>query len=379
MSIPIKLLRIAAVGNDRRGGMSRTMYATGDHLADMGFEVDYLFADSFGARCAGRWRRFTGPWEVAGLIRNQIAKGKTYDLIEVHEPLCLGPGLLRYLRMENFRLVAFSYGLEDRCRPLMMDYNQRHGIPFRLKSRFTSWLQAHQSAYGLRFCDHVVCSNQEDVDYLKDRGFSPDHLTLHHSGMDDSMLHAGTNSVDQSRRDLLFLGSWLERKGVLDMVPAIAPILRNNPDLKFTIAGCQFEAETILASFPEDVRGQLQIIPKIHTDEELASIYYAHGIFVLPSYFEGQPLVMMEAAAFGMAIVTTPICGMLDFIRHGENGLLTPVGDPASLEACIQELVANPSKINRLGNAARMDARRHTWRASAENLATSYRNLTRQS
>jgi glycosyltransferase involved in cell wall biosynthesis len=39
----------------------------------------------------------------------------------------------------------------------------------------------------------------------------------------------------------------------------------------------------------------------------------------LPSYFEGQPLTMLEAAAMGLAILTTNICGMADFIENGIN------------------------------------------------------------
>jgi glycosyltransferase involved in cell wall biosynthesis len=50
---------------------------------------------------------------------------------------------------------------------------------------------------------------------------------------------------------------------------------------------------------------------------------------VLPSFYEGQPLSMIEAATQGLAIVTTNVCGMKDFLTHEVDGLLLPVGDCA--------------------------------------------------
>lgn len=379
MSVKFRLLRVADVPDNRLGGMSRTMHETGDHLGSMGFEVDYLFGDAFGSRFSHAWRRFTGPWETAKLVRKAAIKYGAYDLVEIHEPLALGSGVLRHWALSGARLVAFSYGLESRSLIEARKYQRQHGGKTRFKSRITAWLQAQQSALGLRLCDYIVCSNSEDVNDLLARGWKREQVTLHHSGVDDGFLKAGREVIAASRRDILFFGSWIERKGILDLVPAIVPLLRAHPDLRFTIAGCQVEEAVVLKSFPDDVRRNIRVISEVTTQEQLFQIYSGHGILILPSFFEGQPLVMIEAAAFGMAIVTTAVCGMLDFIRDGDNGVLVPVGDASALEWAVGQLVDDSHQIRRLGGAARRDAEAHTWMASAENLAASYREIIARS
>ena len=86
---------------------------------------------------------------------------------------------------------------------------------------------------------------------------------------------------------------------------------------------------------------------------------------------------MIEAAAFGMAIVTTGICGMADFIRDGQNGLLVKVADPEDLAAKVESLVRDPALAGRLGDAARQTAREHTWARSAQTILQAYERAVR--
>jgi glycosyltransferase involved in cell wall biosynthesis len=375
MEHPIRLLRIASVTDNRRGGMSRTMYCTGDHLQEMGFEVHYAFQQDFIWPVPRILGRFVQPWESAAVVSRANRSIGAFDLVELHEPLTIGYGVLRKLRAKTPKLIGFSYGLEDRGQVAMRSYQQAHGVNMRLKSQITSAVQIWQSTTGIHCCDHVVCSNQADVDYLADRGFAREHLTRHFTGVEQHLLDAGESAAELERKGLLFIGSWIDRKGSLDLPVAINEVLRRHPQWHFTIAGCQVEAAGILEQFAPEVQSRIRILPKINTDEELAELYSTHAVFVLPSYFEGQPLVMLEAAAFGMAIVTTPVCGMLDFIRDGENGMFVAVGQAQQLTEALSSLAGDPMKVRHLGSAARKSAIQQTWRKSAENLAEAYRKV----
>jgi glycosyltransferase involved in cell wall biosynthesis len=257
----------------------------------------------------------------------------------------------------------------------MLDYRAAHGMHVKMKSRIAGAAQCIVSRYGLKFCDHVVCSNQKDVNYLLKAGFCPEMLTRHFSGVDEQMLNLGKNGCSHGSGGILFLGIWIERKGIWDIVPAVTRILREKPQTFFTVAGCLVDESDVFVEFPDDVRGRIKVIRSLSTAEELAAIYKAHSVFLLPSYFEGQPLVMMESAAFGLAIVTTPVCGMLDFIRHDFNGLFVPVGDSNAIESAIRKLIDYPEQARLLGAAARCDVEKHTWQASACNLAKTYKQL----
>jgi glycosyltransferase involved in cell wall biosynthesis len=149
-------------------------------------------------------------------------------------------------------------------------------------------------------------------------------------------------------------------------------VLRKHPSEHFTIAGCQAGEEQILPDFPESIRSRIRIIPRIEGNAALIQIYRNHSVFVLPSYFEGQPLVMIEAAAMGLAIVTTPICGMRDFIEADRNGLTVPVGDPKALALTLSRLSSRPDEARVFGRRALELAQTHTWATAADKIEQAY-------
>jgi glycosyltransferase involved in cell wall biosynthesis len=122
----------------------------------------------------------------------------------------------------------------------------------------------------------------------------------------------------------------------------------------------------VRAAFPERVRGRLRLVRDIRGDAALLDVYRRHAIYVVPSFFEGQPLTMLEAAAAGLAVVTTGICGMKDFVERDVNGLLVEPGDPEGLERAIGALADDSERAARLGAKARERARAFTWRSTAE-------------
>jgi glycosyltransferase involved in cell wall biosynthesis len=76
-------------------------------------------------------------------------------------------------------------------------------------------------------------------------------------------------------------------------------------------------------------------------------------IAVLPSYREGLPKSLLEAAACGRAIIASDVPGCSDVVVHGETGLLVPPRDAAALARAIARLAGDPALRQRLGEAAR--------------------------
>lgn len=64
-------------------------------------------------------------------------------------------------------------------------------------------------------------------------------------------------------------------------------------------------------------------------------------LFILPSYTEGFSMSCLEALAFGLPVITTPVGAMPEMVKHQENGLLVPIGNPAELEKAIELLKNN--------------------------------------
>lgn len=348
--------------------MTRAMYGTGDVLSEAGHQISYLFAGHFATWGPATLRRFMVPLKLPFLVRHLIKQGQQFDVIEVHEPLAAPYCFLRHFFMHLPPIVVFSHGLEERSRLVELRYRKQKGLPVSLKKRYSPMSVVLQANYGTRHSNHVICLNSEDIKHLCLSGVPEDRLTLLPNGVEEELLAAGQAAglEDGNRSGILFVGSWLIRKGILDLVPAITQVLRHHPKLSFTAAGSGVDAEIVKQGFPKDVQNQVGVIQNFSGNEALIDLYKRHSIFVLPSYFEGHPLVMIEAAAFGMAIVTTGICGMVDFIEDGRNGLLVNVGDPVSLEEGLERLITDTGLARRLGEAARLTAREHTWARSAD-------------
>jgi glycosyltransferase involved in cell wall biosynthesis len=110
--------------------------------------------------------------------------------------------------------------------------------------------------------------------------------------------------------------------------------------------------------------------------DELPSLLAAHDIFVLPSWFEGMPLSMLEAASSGLPCVVSAVCGNLDVFRPADprrdGAILTAPNDAESLYRAIIELVDHGELRAELGARARERAREFTWARNAEQTVAAY-------
>lgn len=93
-------------------------------------------------------------------------------------------------------------------------------------------------------------------------------------------------------------------------------------------------------------------------------------VFCLPSYREGLPTTIIEAAACGRPVVATDVPGCRHAVRHGETGLLVPARDAPALAAALKTLIADPALRRRMGAAGRkmVEAEFSTTRVNEETL-----------
>ena len=91
----------------------------------------------------------------------------------------------------------------------------------------------------------------------------------------------------------------------------------------------------------------------------IRDLYREADLFVAPSEIaadgdrDGIPNVLLEAMATALPVVTTPVSGIPEVVRDGENGLLVPPADAAALAAAIERLAGSAALRERLGAAAR--------------------------
>jgi glycosyltransferase involved in cell wall biosynthesis len=108
--------------------------------------------------------------------------------------------------------------------------------------------------------------------------------------------------------------------------------------------------------------------------EDIARVYAAADVFVLPSVSEGLSNALLEAMSSGLAVLGSRVGGTADAVVDGVSGLLFDPGDPGGPDLCIRRLLDSPELVRRLGRAARETAE---GRFSLERAAESYLRLYR--
>jgi glycosyltransferase involved in cell wall biosynthesis len=154
----------------------------------------------------------------------------------------------------------------------------------------------------------------------------------------------------------LFVGQVGRRKGVPELLEAARHAIDGGADLTLWIVGPAEEPGAIESAAGR--RDALGLGNRVELTGPLmgGDLYARFGdadLFVLPSHIEGIPVVLYEAGAFGLPVLTTPVGAITDVVRDGENGLLVPPGDIAALAGALSRLCADPPLRARLGEAMR--------------------------
>jgi glycosyltransferase involved in cell wall biosynthesis len=155
------------------------------------------------------------------------------------------------------------------------------------------------------------------------------------------------------------------------LVDAVAPLLDERRQL--VIVGDGPESDALRKAIGATLRGQYVHMPGAcsNVDEMLA----AFDVFALTSKTEGLPLVLLEAMATELPIVSSAVGGIPDVIRHDATGFLFPAGGREALTRLLVRLVGSPTLARRVGAAGRNAiAQSH----SVERMAQSYEVLYRE-
>jgi glycosyltransferase involved in cell wall biosynthesis len=166
--------------------------------------------------------------------------------------------------------------------------------------------------------------------------------------------------ANSSADRLLYVGTWLDRKGIYYLAEAYTDLASRSPGLQLTVAGCTIPEEQVKACFPAEIHNRISVLPFLARDA-MPRLYASHDIFVFPSLVEGMPLTLLEAMAAAMPVVTTNTCGMSDLIEDETNGLLVSAADAAALGSAIERFRSSPDLMRTLGLRAQESARRYTW------------------
>ena len=170
--------------------------------------------------------------------------------------------------------------------------------------------------------------------------------------------HASTSGVlpDEWRKGPLVgvVARLQPEKGVADFLKAVARVSAACPEARFLVVGEGPLREELLGLVDRlGLRGRVRFLGHRPDARDLIGLF---DVLVVPSLTEGTPLIVLEAMAGGVPVVASAVGGIPDQVRHDREGLLIPPGDTTALGDVLLELLQDPDRARRLGEAGRRRA-----------------------
>ncbi|MHB8451960.1 MAG: glycosyltransferase family 4 protein [Mycobacteriales bacterium] len=184
-------------------------------------------------------------------------------------------------------------------------------------------------------------------------------------GLDVERLHPVARTLRERSR-VLFVGARFVEKGGEDLLAALAPRLGRDVELDVV------------------TRDQVRELPGVRVHQlsggspGLVELFQQADIFVLPTRGDSFGWVILEAMACGTPVVATPLGAIPELLAGEQAGLLVPVGDRAALRDRLDELLADPERRARMGEAGRrIVLADHDVHEQGRRLAELFRELVR--
>lgn len=157
---------------------------------------------------------------------------------------------------------------------------------------------------------------------------------------------------------LLFLGRIRQKKGAFDLLRAFAAVRQAVPGAMLVMAGDGEVGDGVRLSQELGIADAVEFTGWIEGEAKQRALDQAQ-VFVLPSYFEGLPIGVLEAMASGLLVVASPVGGIPDVIDDGVHGLLVAAGDVDALSLALVTALRDSDATNRMVAAAWQRVQQH--------------------
>ena len=200
----------------------------------------------------------------------------------------------------------------------------------------------------------IIVQNQDDANYLIDRkiAFSKKIKIIRGSGVKLENFKYFREKIGTPT--ICFTGRLIADKGIFEFISAAKLLIRRGVNANFLIAGdLDPKNPRSLSRMDFEKIKKYKFIKFLGHFHNIPNLYARSHIICLPSYREGLPKCLIEAAAASRAIVTTDVPGCRDAIIPNKTGLIVPIKNHKALANALQDLVLNSKKRKDMGKEGR--------------------------
>jgi N-acetyl-alpha-D-glucosaminyl L-malate synthase BshA len=218
--------------------------------------------------------------------------------------------------------------------------------------------------------DLIIAVSQYMKGLVIDMGVEEDRIRVIYNGVEARGLVRGKG------RRIIFIGALVWQKGADILIKAFKEIKEKHPDVRLVIVGdgplrARFEGLVAKLKLTDvEFKGYV---------ENIASVFTAESVLVLPSREEGFGIAVLEAMARGVPVVASKTGGLLEIVEDGRNGLFFTRGQAGSLADAVDKIVADTKLRRRLMDEGLKTALKFTWQEMVEETEDVYKRFEGES
>jgi glycosyltransferase involved in cell wall biosynthesis len=178
-----------------------------------------------------------------------------------------------------------------------------------------------------------------------------------------------------NKKVVLFFGRYSPTKKPSDFVRMAKKIIAKRKDVDFVMIGPD-EGEFSRVTKEAKSEKRIKVLGPLRDKKEIAKMYQASDVYVLPSYREGLPLTIFEAMAYGLPIVATPVNGVPYEVKNNVNGFLVSVGDIDGFVQAVEKILDHPSLAKKFAANNIKKAKNYTWDRIARKTMDLYKRVS---
>jgi glycosyltransferase involved in cell wall biosynthesis len=334
------------------GGPERQMLGLANHLPETYQSVFLSFAEG------GRCRQFLSTARQHGFE----AVALTYDTPRLWSAVREIAGHLERIGADAVCCHGYKANVIGRMAA------RRQKVPAIAVSRgwtaesFKVRLYERLDRFHLRWMNQVVCVSEAQADRVRRAGVRPDRIHVIYNAIDPTRFHEPDaryrakllRCFRQPRTHIIgAAGRFSPEKGFEVLVKAAERVLREHPCTGFVLFGEGQERASLQKQIQAAGLGQSFILAGFRADLDRFLPHF--DLFVLPSYTEGMPNVVLEAFAAGVPVVATAVGGTPEIVEDGVSGYLVPSGDDETMAERIVEALHDADELPDMGRKGRLN------------------------
>jgi glycosyltransferase involved in cell wall biosynthesis len=269
--------------------------------------------------------------------------------------------------VHHFTIKPVIYGsIAARLAGVPCIVNTVTGLGFVFMEENIDWLRRlveWQYRAALACAHFTFFQNPDDLElFLTRRLINPQRVgVLPGSGVDCTFFSPGFGPTcpSASAPSFLMVARLLREKGVYEFVEAARLVKQHFPEARFQLLGRRDERNPTVVSQRELVAWEAEgVVTWLGEVPDVRPFVRRADVVVLPSYREGTPRSLLEAAAMAKPLITTDAVGCREVVDDGINGLLVPVQDAKALAQAMLRMIEHPAMRECMGRAGRQKVER---------------------